>query len=374
MNKKAFTLIELLVVVLIIGILAAVALPQYQTAVNKSRYAGLMPLAKSVKDAEEAQLMATGKYTDQLGDLAVQVPGAAAEDGKSVTSEKGVTVQVVSDKNTGQDYVKAVDGKNEANTYVMYFAKSPRYGGEIHCEALTTNEKAQQLCKSYGPIGTVNGTNNKYTAYVLQGNGISEDPLPKALSGSTEPTTCSSEPLDEDGDYMLTQCNGGRRDYDDGSYVEYNISCYAASCSETSENPNYFQWTIHTADGETLSFAESGGFEWETPRISMGEEYSSVLGQTATLTWFFGETPYPIAIWKVDDDNFIQIEDSGGWAEIVKDGVDSMWWGDGCYPACSATTLAEFVGTDIATSYADNPYQTGQDFLCHYDPANPRCS
>ena len=55
--KKAFTLIELLVVVMIIGILSAVALPQYTKAVNKSRYAGLMPLAKSVKQAEEAVYM-----------------------------------------------------------------------------------------------------------------------------------------------------------------------------------------------------------------------------------------------------------------------------------------------------------------------------
>lgn len=47
-----FTLIELLVVVLIIGILAGVALPQYEVAVKKSRLAAVIPLVKTLSDAE----------------------------------------------------------------------------------------------------------------------------------------------------------------------------------------------------------------------------------------------------------------------------------------------------------------------------------
>ena len=76
-NKQAFTLIELLVVVLIIGILAAVALPQYQKAVWKSRFTQAKTLAHSLAEAEEIYYMANGKYTDDFEELSIDLPATS---------------------------------------------------------------------------------------------------------------------------------------------------------------------------------------------------------------------------------------------------------------------------------------------------------
>ncbi len=63
-NKKAFTLIELLVVVLIIGILAAVAVPQYQKAVEKSRATEALTLLKALRDQQQLCLLEHGQDDD----------------------------------------------------------------------------------------------------------------------------------------------------------------------------------------------------------------------------------------------------------------------------------------------------------------------
>ena len=61
MNKKAFTLIELLVVVLIIGVLAAIALPQYQVSVEKSRAAEAFLTIKNMREAAQRVVLAAGQ-------------------------------------------------------------------------------------------------------------------------------------------------------------------------------------------------------------------------------------------------------------------------------------------------------------------------
>ena len=62
-RTRAFTLIELLVVVLIIGILSAIALPQYQAAVDKARIGTYLPVMKAIKDAQEVYYMENGEYS-----------------------------------------------------------------------------------------------------------------------------------------------------------------------------------------------------------------------------------------------------------------------------------------------------------------------
>ncbi len=82
-NRQAFTLIELLVVVLIIGILAAVALPQYQKAVEKSKAAQALTMLRTVYNAAEQYYLANGNHATSFDELSVDIPWPTATSGQA---------------------------------------------------------------------------------------------------------------------------------------------------------------------------------------------------------------------------------------------------------------------------------------------------
>ena len=62
--RKGFTLIELLIVVVIIGILAAIAIPKFANTKTKAYTAAMKSDLRNLVTAEEAYFSDSGKYTD----------------------------------------------------------------------------------------------------------------------------------------------------------------------------------------------------------------------------------------------------------------------------------------------------------------------
>ena len=142
--QKAFTLMELLVVVLIIGILAAIAVPQYEKAVEKSRAASVLALLKAVGEAQQRYHMANGTWAKQFAELDVEVPWTGNEkwstfDEVTDTRSNGEWSVQLRSQGTESVYMGRLKGPYAGVGFVYWLVENNKIRKGIGCTERTGN-------------------------------------------------------------------------------------------------------------------------------------------------------------------------------------------------------------------------------------------
>ena len=159
-SKFGFTLIELLVVVLIIGILAAVALPQYQYVIERSRAVQAHLLAESVLKAEKLFYLQNGRYTTNFEELDITYPGTLSQS-KNQVSLPGYYVSLYSNNNGDRAEVTS-DSKPVLMVY--YFSNRRK---DCRAQKNGKHELGKKICLSLGGKYQAWDDKDLYTLYSL---------------------------------------------------------------------------------------------------------------------------------------------------------------------------------------------------------------
>ena len=167
--KSGFTLLELLVVVLIIGILAAIALPQYNKAVLKSRLHTGIPLVESLYRAQQVYAIANGDYATDIDALDVKIPIDSSCQKSQTSKQSAYTCSfgIIGMYDNFSNVQFIIPGRIAYLHYLKDYNNSgnPRKAGKRFCFAKPKDSIAKDVCQNIG--STFSDADTSWARYKL---------------------------------------------------------------------------------------------------------------------------------------------------------------------------------------------------------------